>query len=262
LSISLLIVPLDTSFGPFTPRTEKEPELFSSAMASGKGFIKVVFINATRGAEDNVSATYRYYGLMSTSYNIALPLLGLLSSLQISNPSNTSFAIGEYYPSLPATTEDWRIYVTVPTNVTYRPSFGESPIPDKVTCLTIFFGNFSDGSRFLTNLTYWQEISPIENVVMNYHNLTFADLGNGTWTETHTIIITNNSNDTIYIPDMEYDGFMMDYVIRNSTQAYLNGNQLPFTELVSDTRLSLHAWIGPKMESTLKIVFLTTQNPE
>jgi hypothetical protein len=99
-------------------------------------------------------------------------------------------------------------------------------------------------------------------VKIDYGNLTFADLGNGTWTETHTIMITNNSNDTLFIPAMDYDRFNFDYVIRNSTNAYLNGSLMLWTELIWQTRMSLHVRVEPQTVSNMTISFQTTRNPE
>lgn len=263
LVMGSLIVPLDKTFVLFTPHMQKGPESLSDEMAMGKGYEKVVFISVRRGPRDNISSTYEYYALMSTSYEITVPRFRLLSSLHISNPSNASFLMGEYYPSLPNAWEGWRkIWVAIPNNVTYKPNFREPPFASEVSGLTISFGNISGGSRFFANLTYWQEISFIKNVEIEYHNLTFADLGNGTWMETHTIEIRNNSNDTLDIPALEYDYFNFDCVIRNSTSVYFNGNVRPYAELVGPTRLALPVWAPAQMASNLTITFLTTENPE
>jgi hypothetical protein len=261
---SSLIVPMDKGFVLFTPRVSNEKELLSSIMEAQRGFEKVAFISATRGPGNNVSAAYHYYALMNTTYNIALPTFWrLLSSVYVDNPSNTSFVMGQYYPSRPSATDTWKLYVAAPDNVTYDPILKQTPTYEtKVTGLIFDFGNFTGNNFLIATLTYWQEIAPLDKVKIDYGNLTFADLGNGTWTETHTIMITNNSNDTLFIPAMDYDRFNFDYVIRNSTNAYLNGSLISWAELVWQTRLSLHIWVQPQTMSNVTISFQTTRNPE
>ena len=262
---SSLIVPMDKGFVLFTPRVNNEKERLSSIMEVQRGFEKVVFINATRGPENNVSAAYHYYALMNTTYNIALPTLWrLLSSIYVDNPSNTSFTMGQYYPSLPSATDTWKLYVAAPDNVTYNPILKQTPpYETKVTGLIFDFGNSTGNNSLTVTLTYWQEIDPIDKVKIDYGNLTFADLGNGTWTETHTIMITNDSNDTLFIPAMDYDRFAFDYVIRNSTKVYVNGSLLPYAELISLTRLATEVrWVPPRTMFNVTISFQTTSNPE
>jgi hypothetical protein len=255
---------MDKGFVLFTPRVSNEKELLSSIMETQKGFEKVVFISATRGPGDNVSAAYHYYVLMNTTYNIALPnLWRLLSSVYVDNPSNTSFVMGQYYPYIPSATDTWKLYVAAPNNVTYKTILKQTPtFETRVTGLIFDLGNFTGNSSLIVTLTYWQEIDPIDKVKIDYGNLTFTDLGNGTWTETHSIMITNNSNDTLIIPAMDYDRFNFDYVIRNSTTAYLNGNLIPLTQLVWETRLPLGIWVQPQTMSNVTISFQTTRNPE
>lgn len=260
---SSLIVPMDKGFVLFTPRVSNEKELLSSIMEAQRGFEKVVFINATRGPRNNVSAEYHYYALMNTTYNITLPTWRLLSSVYIDNPSNTSFTMGQYYPYLPSATDSWKLYAAVPQNVTYNARLKQTPtFETKVTGLIFDFGNFTGNSSLIATLSYWQEVDPIDKVKIDYGNLTFADLGNGTWTETHSIIVTNNSNDTLFIPAMDYDRFNFDYVIRNSTSAYLNGSLMPWAELVWQTRMSLHVWVQSQTVSNVTISFQTTRNTE
>ena len=124
---SSLIVPMDKGFVLFTPRVN-ERELLSSIMETQRGFEKVVLISATRGPGNNISATYHYYALMNTTYNITLPTLWrLLSSVYVDNPSNTSFTMGQYYPSLPSPPDAWKLYVAAPDNVTYNPILKQTP---------------------------------------------------------------------------------------------------------------------------------------
>jgi hypothetical protein len=258
LIVGLLIVPFDTQLRLFTPHMLRGPELLSPRAKVSEGFEKVVFISATRGTRENISASYQYYALLETTYNITLPMFRFLSSIYIDNPSNTSFSIGEGYP-FAGSTEDWkRLYIDTPGNVTYKSILQES----KTTGLVFSFGNYSGDALCLVTLTYWQEVDSIDNVRIDYGNLTFCNLGNNTWTETHTILLTNNSNDTLFIPAMEYDCFNMDYVIRNSTSVYLNGNLLPWAELFWPIRLSLYVRVQPRTVSNVTISFLATRNPE
>jgi len=271
ISISLLVVaasasvvPLDLRFRVFTPSMVTGSETFSPIMSIDKGHFIDMFISATRGPGNNVSAVYQYHALLSTTYNISLPTTRLFSSVYINNPSNASFSIGQYFPSLPDAGEDWKkIYVTAPDNVTYQTILSKTTgLGSKVTGLVFSFGNFSGSSSVSVTLTYWQEIGQSDNVKIEYYNLTFANLGNGTWTETHTILITNGSNDTLIIPAIEYDRFAFDYVIRNSTNVYVNGSLAPYAELISLTRLATRVWVPPGTMSNVTISFQTTRNPE
>ena len=202
---------------------------------------------------------------MSRTYNITVPsLFATLSSLYIGNPSNVSFLIGQYSPSFPNSIVDCeKLYVTLPENVTYSPSFLGPPNANKVTGLTVSFGNSTNESDFSANLTYWQKVDSIENVEINYQNLTDTDLGNGTWMETHTIIVKNNSNDPLWLPTLDYDRFMMQYVIRNSTRVYWNGNLHPEDELLGDatTTLYIGAFLSPQTTFNITVTYLTTQQP-
>jgi hypothetical protein len=258
-----LIVPLDIQFVLFTPNLAQGKEVISHAMSHGNGYDKILFINAARGAKNNVSATYRYYALMSTSYAITLPKFRFLSSVYIDNPSNTSFMVGQYSPSLPDATDSWKkIYLTSPSNVTYEANLANAPEANKVLSLVISCANYSGDASFSVNLTYWQEINSIENVEVQYNNLTFTDLGNNTWLETHMIEIYNHSNDTLRIPAMEYDQFNFEYVIRNSTTVYQNGTIIPYAELIWPTRLGLYLMIPALSSSNVTMTFLATRNPE
>jgi hypothetical protein len=238
--------------------------MLSSIMQTNEGFEKVVLLNAMRGPRNNISAEYHYYALMNTTYNITLPTLWrLLSSVYVDNPSNTSFTIGQYYPSRPSATDTWKLYVAAPDNVTYNPILKQTPsFETRVTGLIFDLGNFTGNTSLTTTLTYWQEIDPIDKVKIDYGNLTFADLGNGTWTETHTIVITNNSNDTLFIPAMDYDRFNSDYIIKNSTTAYLNGSLISWAEPVWQTRISLHVFVQPQTVFNVTVSFQTTRNSE
>jgi hypothetical protein len=260
---SLLIVPVDIQFALFTPNLAQGNEVISPAMSHGDGYDKILFINATRGAKNNVSATCRYYALMSTPYSITLPTFRFLSLVYIDNPSNTSFMVGQYSPSLPDATDNWkRIYLTSPSNVTYETNLANAPEANKVLGLVISCANYSGDASFSVNLTYWQEIDPIKNVEVQYNNLTFTDLGNNTWLETHTIEIYNHSNDTLRIPAMEYDQFNFEYVIRNSTTVYQNGTIIPYAELIWPTRLGLYLMIPALSSSNVTMTFFATRNPE
>jgi hypothetical protein len=262
-AVGFSIVPIELSLGLFTPRMQKGPEMFSSALVAGNGFQKVLFMNATRGPGNNVSSVCQYYAFLNTTYNITLPSRGLLSSVYVDNPSNASFSVGQYYPSLPSPTDtSMKMYVTVPDNVTYDAVIQQTPsLENEVTGLVFSFGNFS-GNAFLATLSYWQKISSINNVTVEYGNLTFNDLGNGTYTETHTILISNNSSDLLFIPALDYDRFNFDYVIRNSTTVWMNGSLIPYAELVWQNRLALDVSAPPHTLCNLTISFQTTRNTE
>lgn len=263
LIAGIIIVPIDTNTILFTPHMETGAQMLSSIMQTHEGFEKVVFINAIRGPGNNISAEYHYYALMNTTYNITLPILWrLLSSVYVDNPSNASFTMGQYYPSLPSATDALKVYVAAPDNVTYNPILKQTPTYEtKVTGLIFDLGNFTGNASLTVTLTYWQEIDPIDKVKIDYGNLTFVDLGNGAWTETHTIMITNNSNDTVFIPAMDYDRFNFDYVIKNTTTVYWNGNLVPWAEPVWQTRLSLDIWAQPQTISNVTISFQTKSDP-
>jgi hypothetical protein len=258
-----LIVPLDLSLVLFTPHLTQGKEAISPAMSHGNGYDKILFINVTRGPRNNVSATYRYYALMSTSYSITLPTFRFLSSVYIDNPSNASFMVGQYSPSLPDATDNWKkIYLVNPSNVTYEANLASAPEANKILGLVVSCANYSGDASFPVNLTYWQEIGPIENLKVDYKNLTFTDLENDTWLETHTIEIDNHSNDTLWIPAMEYDQFNFEYVIRNSTAVYQNGTAITYAQLIWPTRLGLNLMIPALSSSNVTMTYLATRNPE
>jgi hypothetical protein len=153
------------------------------------------------------------------------------------------------------------LYIYLPENVTYTPSFLAPPNGNEVKGITLSFGNFTGGHSFEANITYWQEIPPVEDVEIDYYNLTLTNFGNGTWMVAHTIIVKNNSNDTLVIPTLDYDGFANNYVIRNSTNLYWNGNLSPWGDLIGETTMNIETFISPRTTLNVTVTYLTTQQP-
>lgn len=262
---SLVLIPLDATFGFFTPRIIEGEESFSPQLSFGQDNYRVVFIDAIRGRGGKIDSTYRSYSLLEKKYEIKIPSIRLLSSIYISNPSNTSYLINEYSQSLPNGYEGWeRIRVLIPENVTY----GSIPKNDlnneeSASAFTIIYDEKMDKSSFFVNFSYWQEVGSTEKIVVNYKDLIFTDLENGSWMETHIIEVLNHSNDTLYIPAVDYDRFNFDYVIRNSTLTYFNDELRPFSQLIRPIRLGfMDVYISPQEMGKITITFLTNRNPE
>lgn len=257
--LALVVVPLDRYANVFTPRMEIGEEIYSSKMMF-EGSPVVLFIHAERISQYNISRTYRFYALMERPYNISLPKISLLSSLYITNPSNTSFIKGEGNPFV-SFSESWKqIYIYVPENVSYSFSLKESSISEsKVVGVTVEFANLTGKTSFLTNLTYWQEIPKIASVEIENLDPKYIDLGNGTWMEGHTFMISNNSSRFLYISALEFDRFAFGIVHRNSTRVYRNGELIPYAELVWQTRLSLGMYLNPGYSMNMTVSFVVDE---
>ena len=232
-------------------------EVLSLEMKQARGFKLVLFIHAERISKDYISVVYRFYALMNKSYQITPPKLPALSSVYINNPSNTSFLEGETRPFV-SFSEAWkRVWVDAPENVTHEFYSIQLPkIGTRVLGIIISSANYTSKDSFKANLTYWQEISQPIHIQIDYLSPTYTDLGNQTWIEKHTIMIQNNSNDTIHIPAFEFDRFNYASVNRNSTKAFQNGS-LTYSELVWPYRLALYTYIYPGHSMNLTITFLT-----
>lgn len=257
VTTALAIVPIDKSINIFTPRMEIGEEVFSSKMMY-EGSPIVLFIHAERVSQFNISAVYRFYGLMDKSHIITLPKIPLLSSVYINNPSNTSFLKGEEGAPFVSSSENWkRIYLDVPRNVSYvfdmiETTMGES----KVAGVTVSFTDFASKSSFVANLTYWQEIPQFSGIEAEHLPPTYTDLGNKTWLEEYTFKIRNNSNKFLYISAFEFDRFAFAVVHRDSIKVYRNGQLVPYAELVTLRRLGLSMYLYPgySMNITVSLV--------
>ena len=255
LVFSLAIVPIDVQSHIFSPKVVKEEEHLFTNMGGLDS--NVLFIFAERQSAEAISNRYQFYSLMQTSFNITLPrLLLLVNSVYLRNPSNTSFGRGEDYPHV-TSTDDWKkLWVNVPTNVSYKFITSEqTPVETKVEGIEIALANYSGRSPFSANLTYWQQVSePLINIT--YFGPTYVNLGNNTWIEQHTYIIENTAEHRLLIPAFQFDRFNYAIVNRESVKAYYNGSVIPYAEMIWQYRLSTWTYVQSHNTLNFTVTFL------
>ena len=229
--IGFLLPSIDANFALLTPKVFENKPNYSNLMSYGTNFASTLFINSTR-QDKRVFSNFSSYVLMENDYKVEVSSIRSLQSVVINNPSNVACKIGnDYFLNPPSLYGIQRFSLNVPNGVTYQPLLKDpSNSSSDIWGILISFDNFA-GHFFWVNITYWQEIDLSQNIQIQPYVINIQDLGNGTWMETHTLVIDNSSNSSLWIPYIAYDWLSMGYVIQNSTVVYINGNIQPFDRI-------------------------------
>ena len=253
--ISLLItvgmVPLDFHFNLFTPSYHNEGETFShSYPPSSDG--PYLFISSFRNAPELIQSECKFYRLAQTEYIIYPAKLPLSNLIRIPNPTNITSGSTQN-PSIDPTssrhydTNIGSVYTNVSESVSYI------FVTDNYNFTGIDFNVTGIKEPVIANLTYWKLVSP--DVSITTTNPVYTNLGNGTWLENYTYLISNNEKIPLTIMDLDFDRFSYQVVNASTTQVYVNG-QAQFTYFVFEHRrlgLWLHLGAGNSLSLTVTL---------
>ena len=228
LAFPAVIVPMDLHFGLFTPSYQDNGETFSHAYPFTASDILYLFIYSTRVSPQNVTSEYMFYQLAQTQYTIyPAKLLPLSNLISIPNPTNiTSTGTGQALlpSSIVPNANLGSSYLNVSQNI------NDTFVPDSNNFTSINFNLTGIKEPVTANLTYWKLVNP--NVVITTLKPEYTNLGNGTWLESYTYMISNNEKLPLTISGLEFDRFDYQVVNATSTQVYLDGNEIYETYFV------------------------------
>lgn len=227
LVLPALIVPSDLSFGLFTPSYQNNGETFSHAYPFDSSDILHLFIYSARMGPTELRSEYMLYRLAQTQYTIypaKLPMSGLIS---IPNPTNiTSISTGQpsiSFSNIPNSNLG-SAYLNVSKNIPYQ------FVPEKYNFTDIWFNVTGTNEPITANFTYWKLVSP--SVVVTTLKPEYTVIGNGTWLESYTYLISNNEKLPLSISGLAFDRFNYQVVNASSTKVYLNGNEIYYAYFV------------------------------
>lgn len=216
-----VIVPLDIRYNLFTPSYQNDGETFSHSYPSTSDVI-YLFMYSTRNTPENVTTESVFYQLAQTRYTIYPAKLPLSELLSIPNPTNIT-SVGTGQPSLPLSDIPnfnlGSVYLNISKNIGYR------FVPENNNFTDIWFNVAGINEPVTANLTYWKVVNP--NVTVTTLEPRYTDLGNGTWLESYTYLISNNEKLPMVISSLEFDRFDYQVVNSTTTKIYVNGNELP-----------------------------------
>jgi hypothetical protein len=216
-----IIVPLDLHYNLFTPSYQNNGETFSHAYPYTSDVIYLLMYS-TRNSPENVTTESMFYRLAQTQYTIYPAKLPLSNLLSIPNPTNTT-TLGTGQPSLPLSDIPnfnlGSVYLSVSKNMSCR------FIPENYSFTDIWSNTAGINEPVIANLTYWKVVNP--NVTVTTLEPRYSDLGNGTWLESYTYLISNNEKLPMFIDGLEFDRFGYQVVNSTTTKIYVNGNENP-----------------------------------
>jgi len=231
LTFPVAIVPLDLHFGLFTPSYQSNGETFSHNYPYTSDIL-YLFIYSTRISPQNVTPEYIFYRLAQTQYTIYPAKLPLSNLISIPNPTNITSA-GTGQPLLPssemANANLGSLYLNVSKNIGYI------FVPEKYNFTSINFNVTGIMEPITANLTYWKLENP--NIAITTLKPEYTNLGNGTWLESYTYMISNNYQLPLVISGLEFDRFNYQVVNATSTKVYLDANEIPYAYFVYHNRM-------------------------
>jgi hypothetical protein len=252
LVFATLIVPIDVSFGLFTPSYHSDGESFSHYYFPVSDFV-YLYIYSSRDAPNNIHSQYRFYRFSQTQYTINPARFPLSSVIRIRNPTNiASGSTGN--PSIDATSSEisrtslGSVYVNVPRNINY------SFIPENSNFTNVEFNLSGASEPFFANLSYFRFMNA--NVSVTSSTPEYVDLGNGTWLEKYTFIITNNEQISLQVMAWDFDRFRFGVVNSTTVKVYSQGEELPYASFVIQReRLGVWTSIGSGYSLNLTVTF-------
>lgn len=106
----------------------------------------------------------------------------------------------------------------------------------------------------IANFSYWKLMDA--NVSVTNSETTYVNLGNGTWLEKYTFLISNNEKIPLTVMALDFDGFMFQVVNTTTTKVYSQGQEWPLAEFVfANRRLGLRDSIGAGYALNLTVTF-------
>jgi hypothetical protein len=244
LLLTIGMVPLDLHFNLFTPSYHNEGETFSHSYPffspSSDGLY--LFISSFRNAPELIQSEYKFYRLAQTEYIIYPAKLPLSNLIRIPNPTNITSGSTQN-PSIDPTSSTYydtnigSVYTNVSKSVSYI------FVPNNYNFTGIDFNVTGIKEPVIANLTYWKLVNP--DVSITTAIPVYTNLGNGTWLENYTYLISNNEKIPLTIMDLDFDRFSYQVVNDSTTQVYVNGQIAQFAHFVIDhERLGLWIYLG------------------
>jgi hypothetical protein len=247
-----VIVPIDVSFGLFTPSYHNDGESFSHYYFPVSDYV-YLFIYSNRVSPNDIHSQCRFYRFAQIQYTIRPAKLPLSSFIRIPNPTDiSSGSTGN--PSIDATSSEisrtslGSVYINVPRNI------NDSFIPEISNFTDIEFNLYGASEPFTANVSYFRSLNA--NVTVISSTPEYSDLGNGTWLEKYTFIITNNEQISLQVMAWDFDRFNFQVVNATTTRAYSQGQELTFAHFVYlYSRLGIWASIGSGYTLNLTVTF-------
>jgi len=253
LFVTIAIVPVDIATGLFIPSYREEGESFCHTYTvSDKIYL---FIFSERISPNEIRSECRFYRMAQSQYTIFPSKFRLLSTIRIPNPTNITRGSTEQ-PTITATSSDrfsescGDVYVAINTSKPINYDF--VPLTHNFTDIEFEFSEVSE--PFPVNISYWKSIKNA-NISVSTNEPQYVDLGNGTWIEKYTFLVTNNEKIPLTTMALEFYRFMYSVVNRTTTKVYSQGQEREFADFVYSDRLGIWLTIGQGVTLNLTITF-------
>jgi hypothetical protein len=252
LVITVGIVPIDLATGLFVPSYHQE-ESFSHSYYSVSDK-DCLFIYNERVSPTLVRSECRFYRLAQTEYTIYPAKFPLLNAIRVQNPTNVTVAsIGS--PYMGSTFSDYSTHDLGYVYNSTPPSVNCTFIPETYNFTYVQFGFPSVSEPFMVNISYWKFLENV-SISVTDSEPRYLNLGNDSWLETYTLMITNNENIPLRVMALDFDRFMYAVVNTTTTRVYSQGQELPWAYFVySNRRLGELTTIGSGYTLNLTITF-------
>lgn len=253
LATTVVVVPLDLVAGIFTPSFHEEGEFFShSYPVSDRIYL---FIYAERESPDSISLDCRFYRLAQRMYRIYPGKLPILNLVRIPNRTNVTAGSTED-PEIGPLSSDTSEKIVGHVSLNTSGSVNYTFIPESYNFTHIELGFSGISEPFVLNITYWKFLEN-PNITVTATDPRYDDLGNGTWLETYTLMITNKEEVRLTIMAFQFDRFLWSAVNATTTKVYTQGQEW-FTDFVyANRRLGIYSTISRPHVLNLTVTILS-----
>jgi len=252
LLITIAIVPVDIATGLFIPTYHEGGESFSHSYYDVSDEI-YLFIYSERIDPNTIRSECRFYRLAQSQYTIYPAKLPLLSTIRIPNPTNITTGSTKR-PSITAISSDsstnslGNVHVSINTSKNIEYEF--FPLTYNFTDIEFGFAEVSE--PFVANITYWKFLENV-NISVTTLEPQYTDLGNGTWLETYTHLITNNEEGSLTTLALDFMRFNYAVVNATTTKVYSQGQEWYTSFVYENWRLGIWSTIGSGFTLNLTI---------
>ena len=253
LFVTIAIVPVDIATGLFIPSYREDGESFSHTYTvSDKIYL---FIFSERINPNEIRSECKFYRMAQSQFAIFPAKFPLLSTIRIPNPTNITIGSTKQ-PTITATSSDRSsesigdVYVAINTSKPINYDF----VPQTYNFTDIEFEFSRVSEPFAANISYWKSIRNA-NISVSTNEPQYVDLGNDTWIEKYTFLVTNNEEIPLTTMALEFYRFMYSVVNRTTTKVYSQRQELEYADFVYSNRLGVWKTIGPGFTLNLTITF-------
>lgn len=251
LAATVAVVPVDLAVGIFVPSFREEGEFFShSYYVSDRIYL---FIYAERVSPSTISLDCRFYRLAQRMYTIYPGKLPILSLIRIPNRTNVTEGSTEdpgIGSSSSVTSKRSLGYVSLNASANVNYTF----IPKSYNFTHIELGFSGISEPFVLNTTYWKFLQN-PNITVTVADPKYNDLGNGTWLEIYTFMITNNEEVPLTTMAFQFDRFLYSPVNATTTKVYTQGQEWITDFVHPNRRISIYSTISRPHTLNLTITF-------